>query len=375
MTRPQVTVNVAAALQRRGAPTDTGVAFVVFAGATGPSTPTECKSKADALAASVPETIATWIGDALNQGAPKVWALRAAAVDAAAVTEAEWTTALEKLTADYGPGQVLIPGVNSAAAYAALLDHAATFNRTVLLDAAEDATATAIATAAGGLAAAEGADKAALLAGWSILPGPAGVPRSVPASVITAGLVGRNDANVGHANNAPAGDQGRGAGFVNGALGLALTFTDTELDTLADAGVTVFRSIRGQAQLYDWVSLSTDARYRQLNWGRMAMQLQYGLAALMEKFLFRQLTPLLFAEVEGTLTGYLIPLSVGESAALVAPADDPTKAPFFVQVAEVNNTETMLAGQLKSAVGVSFSPFTREVVIDVTTAVVEGVAA
>lgn len=372
MTRPQIVVNVAAALQRRGAPTDTGVAFVVFAGATGPSTPTECKSKADALAAAVPETQATWIGDILNQGAPKVWALRATAVDAAAVTEAEWTTALEKLTSDYGPGQVLIPGVFSSGAYAALLEHAATYNRTVLLDTDDDASATTIATAAAGLAAGEGADKATILAGWSVLPGPAGVPRSVPGSVIAAGLVGRNDALVGHANNAPAGDQGRGAGFVNGALGLAKTYTHDELDTLHDAGVSVFRSIRGQVQLYGWVSLSTDARFRQLNWGRMAMQLQYGLAALVEKFLFRQIDGqgLLFAEVEGALRGYLKPLWTA-AALFGATADDA----YDVSVADVNTTETITNGELHSAVAVSLSPHTEQVVVDVTTKVVEGVAA
>jgi hypothetical protein len=372
VTRPQIVVNVAAALQRRGAPTDTGVAFVVFAGATGPSTPTECKSKADALAAAVPETQATWIGDILNQGAPKVWALRAAAVDATAVTEAEWTTALELLTGDFGPGQVLIPAVSSSAAHAALLDHAATFNRTVLLDSAKDDTAADIVTAATGLAAGEGAEKATILAGWSSLPGPAGVARDVPASVIAAGLVGRNDALIGHANNAPAGDQGRGAGVVNGALGQVTSYTDAELDDLHDAGVSVFRSIRGQVQLYGWVSLSSDARFRQLNWGRMAMQLQYGIGALVEKFLFRQIDGqgLLFAEVEGALRGYLKPLWTA-AAFYGATADDA----YDVDVAGVNTTETIIAGELHSAVAVSLSPHTEQVVVDVTTKVVEGVAA
>lgn len=372
MTRPKIVVNVVAALQRRGAPTDTGVAFVVYAGATGPSTPTECKSKADALAASVPETQATWVGDILNQGAPKVWVLKATAVDNDAVTAEEWTTALEKLTGDFGPGQVLLPGVSDSEAYEALLAHAAAFNRTVLLDTADDATASAIATTASGLASAEGADKATIVAGWSSLPGPAGVARDVPASVIAAGLVGRNDAAIGHANNAPAGDQGRGAGFVNGALGVLTTFTDAELDTLHDAGVSVFRSIRDQVQLYGWVSLSSDARFRQLNWGRMAMQLQYGLAALVERFLFRQIDGqgLLFAEVEGALRGYLKPLW-DASALFGATADDA----FDVDVAGVNTTETVTAGELHSAVAVSFSPHTEQVVVDVTTKVVEGVAA
>lgn len=371
MARPKIVVNVAAALQRRGAPTDTGVAFVVFADAAGPTEPVECTSKADALAASVPEGIATWIGDILNQGAPKVWALRATAA-LATPTEAEWTTALNLLTRDMGPGQVLIPGVTVGAAHSALLAHSTAFGRTVLLDVAEDATAATVATAASGLAAAQGSDKATICDGWSILPGPAGVPRNVPASVITAGLAGRNDATAGHANNAPAGDQGRGAGFVNGALGLVTPRTDAELDTLHDAGVSTYRSIRGQVQLYGWVSLSTEPRFRQLNWGRMAMQLQYGLAALNEKFLFRQIDGqgLLFAEVEGANRGYLKPLWTAGALYGATPADA-----FDVDVAGVNTPETSAAGELHSAVAVSFSPHTEQVVVDVTTKVVEGVAA
>jgi len=372
VARPKIVVNVAAALQRRGAPTDTGVAFVVFAGAAGPTEPVECKSKADAVTASVPDSVATWIGDILNQGAPKVWALRATALDVDAVTEAEWTTALDLLARDLGPGQVLIPGVTDSAAHGALLAHSAAFGRTVLLDVAEDADAATVAAAATGLAAGEGSDKATICDGWSILPGPAGVARKVPASVITAGLVGRNDATAGHANNAPAGDQGRGAGFVNGALGIVTPRTDAELDTLHDAGVSTYRSIRGQVQLYGWVSLSTDARFRQLNWGRMAMQLQYGLASLNEKFLFRQIDGqgLLFAEVEGANRGYLKPLWTA-GALYGATADDA----FDVDVAGVNSPETTAAGELHSAVAVSFSPHTEQVVVDVTTKVVEGVAA
>lgn len=373
MTRPKIVVNVVAALQRRGAPTDTGVAFVVFAGASGPTdAPVECKSKADATAASIPEGIATWIGDALTQGAPKVWALRAGAVDSGAVTEAEWTTALNLLTTEYGPGQVLIPGDDSDTAHAALLAHAAAFHRTVLLDVAEDATASAVETAAAGLEAAEGAEKATICDGWTILPGPAGVPRNVPASVIAAGLVGRNDAANGHANNAPAGDQGRGAGFVSGSLGIVTPRTDAEHDDLHAAGVSVFRVIRKQPQLYGWVALSSDDRFRQLNWGRMTMQLQYGLAALVERFLFRNIDGEgnLFAELGGALRGYLAPLWAA-GALYGATAGDA----FAVDVDGVNTSETVLAGELHSATAVSFSPHTEQVVIDTTTKVVEGVAA
>jgi hypothetical protein len=372
VTRPQIVVNVAAALQRRGAPTDTGVAFMVFAGASGPSVVTECKSKADALAASVPDAIAGFVGDALNQGAPKVFVLRATAVDPAAVTEAEWKTALGKLGVGFGPGQVLIPGISTPAAYAALLAHADTFKaRCCLLDTAKTATASAVATAAAGLASADGAERCTIVDGWDTQAGPGGTTRDVPASVIAAGLVGRNDAAVGHANNAPAGDQGRGAGYVKGSLGLAVARTDAEHDTLHDAGVSVFRNVRGQDQLYGWVSLSSDANFRQLNWGRMAMQLSTGIAAGAEQFLFRQIDGqgLLYGELEGMLRGYLAPLW-SANALYGATADDA----FDVDVAGVNSDATAQVGELHAAVAVSLTPHTEKVVIDVTTTIAEGVA-
>lgn len=373
MTRPQIIVTVEAALQRRGAPTDTGVAFMVYAGATGATNPTEVFSQAEATASGAPDTVAAFVGDALKQGAPKVILLRAAAVDTAAVLEAEWTTALDKLTGAFGPGQVLIPGVATDAAYDALLAHAAANPaRCVLLDTEKDATKDEIVTIATGLADAEGAERACLLAGWSKLRGPAGVPREVPASVITAGLIGRNDAFVGHANNAPAGDQGRGAGFVDGALGLVTEYTDAEHDAMHDAGVSVFRTMLGQPQLYGWVSITSDPRFRQFNWGRISMQLFTGIAAGAQQFLFKQIDGegRLFSELEGMLRGYLTPL--WRAAALFgATANDA----FAVDVHGPNTPTTIQAGELHAAVEVSLSPHTEKVVIDVVTNIAEGVAA
>lgn len=372
MTRPQIVVNVAAALQRRGAPTDTGVAFMVFAGADGSTDPVECYSKTDATNAAAPDPIATYVGDALNQGAPKVWLVRADAADPADVTEDEWTVALDKLTDEFGPGQVLIPGDASADAHSALLAHAAATGRCALLDTEATATAADIATLAASLSAAEGTEVATILAGWSLMPGPGGAARQVPASVITAGLVGRGDAATGHTNNAPAGDQSRGAGFVRGALGLVTSFTDAEHDTLNDAGVSVFRSKHGQPQLYGWVSLSPDPNFKQLNWGRMTMQLKTGVAAGAEQFLFRQIDGQhhLFSELEGMLRGYLQPLWSAD-ALYGATADEA----FDVDVTGVNTPATIQAGELHAAVEVSLSAHTEKVLIDVTTNIAEGVSA
>lgn len=372
MTRPQVIVNVEAAIQRRGASTDTGPAFVAYAGAAGPAEPVECYTKADALAASVPGAIAGYVGDILNQGAPKVWVVKATAVDPDAVTEAEWTTALSLFGADFGPGQVLIPGDSSAGAHAALLDHAANLHRCVLLDHAKNATASAIASTAAGLSAAEGAEYATLVGSWVLLPDAGGVPREVPGSVVAAGLVARGDEVAGHANNAPAGTHSGGVGVVHGALGLVTNFTDAEHDTLHDKGVSVFRSMLGVPQLFGWRSLSTAPSFLQLSWGRTVMQLRYGIQALASDYLFRQIDGRghLYAEFDGALRGYLEPL--WQASALYG---DTAADAFDVAVASVNSPATAAAGELHAAIEVYLTAHTEKVVINVTTALAEGVAA
>lgn len=372
MPRPQIIVNITAALARRGAPTATGTAFFVYAGATGPTTPTRCLSAADATAASVPDGIAAWVGDCLTEGAPEVIVLKAAAVDATAVTEAEWKTALAKLTDTFGPGQVLIPGVATAAAYAALLFHSDSTGRTVLLDGAHTAAASTLVTAATGLAAGAGADRAGFVVPWATVPGPAGVAREVPGAVIAAALAARGDARVGHTNHAPAGDQGVGAGVVNKGIDVTKTYTLDELDDLADAGVSVIEQKYDKPTLYGWWSVSSDARFRQLNIGRLCMQLGSGIYASVEKFLFRQIDGRghLYAEVEGALRGYLQRLWSAD-ALYGETADDA----YDVSVQDENTPEMANAGQLKAAVEVTPTKHTESIEIDVIVNQIEGAAA
>ena len=369
MPRPQIIVNVAAAIPRRGAPTATGTAFMVYAGATGDTTPAVCRSVDDAVAANAPTQIATWVGDALSEGAPEVVLVRADAEDVNAVTEAEWKAALGTLTAGYGVGQVLIPGVSTAAAHAALLDHADKAGRTVLLDGAQGAAASALATTATALAAAAGAEKATLVAPAVNLPGPGGVERVVPASVLVAGLVGRNDARVGHANGAPAGDQGVSAGVIRAGRSPVTVFTDAELDTLHEAGVSVIKPVHGRPTLYGWRSLSDDDRFRQLNIGRMMMQLGSGIFAAVEQFMFRSIDGqgLLYTEVEGALRGYLAPLWAA-GALYGATADEA----FDVAVREVNTPVMAANGELCAAVEVKLSSHAERIVIDVVTSLADG---
>jgi hypothetical protein len=369
MPRPQIIVNVTAALPRRGAPTETGTAFFAFTGATGTLDPIRCQSAADAVAAAAPTNIVSWVGDALRLGAPEVVIVRAAAEDVADVEEAEWAVALGKLTDGYGPGQVAIPGVSSPAAHAALLDHSAASGRTVLLDGDSTPMAVELTTIATGVAAADGAIRATVAAPWVTVPAPASTTRDVPGSVIAAGLAARGDAAVGHANHAPIFDQGRGAGRVDHGVGVTATFTNTELDALHDAGVSVIRMDLGVPTLSGWVSLSTDERFRQLNAGRISMQLGVGVQAAARQFLGRQIDGrgLLFGELEAGLRGYLLPLWSAD-ALFGETADDA----FDVEVAAVNTPETIAAGELHAAIEVALTPHTERVVIDVVTSIAQG---
>lgn len=141
MPRPQIVVNVTSTPVRRGADSPTGTAFMAYTAATGPAGPVAVTSPAAAVAAGIPQAVVDYISDCLTLGAPRVVAVRATAAGADA-TLAEWTAALEQMEDTYGMGQVMIPGVATTAAHDALLAHANTTGRTVLLDGETDATAT-----------------------------------------------------------------------------------------------------------------------------------------------------------------------------------------------------------------------------------------
>lgn len=369
MPRPQVIVRIAAALARRGAPTATGPAFFAFADPddTKPLGPVVCRSQADATAAFGNAQIAQWTGDALNEGVPEVTLVRVDAADAAAVTDETWTAALDKLTSSLGPGQVAIPGVATVAAATALVDHAGTTGRTALVDAPQTPTRAEL-LAQQAAVTGPGAISSSTFGPWVPVPAPGGVLRNVPASVIVAGLIARGDAAVGHANHAPAGDQGRGAGTSRlgdkRGLGVTTTFSDADWDALADAGVNLIVPTPDGPQLQGFRSASDDDAFRQLNVGRLVMQLRAGIRDRMLRYHFRQIDGenKLYAEVEGALRGYLQPLY--EAAALYGATADEA---YDVEVAAVNTAEDAAAGRVVSAVEISPSRHTESLVIDVLT--------
>lgn len=366
MPRPQVVVTIAAAPSRRGVVTTTGNAFIVYSASTGSSTPQRFTS-ATAAAAALPATPAQYVADLLSQGAPSVTAVRAnvEAVNAAAASQATWTDALDKLSvASFGVGQVLIPGVASTAAHSALCAHAAATGRTVLLDGEADSTASELVALATAVANANGSERAGLCAPWIELPGDANTTRTIPGSVAAAGLAARMDGRAGHAGRQPAGTQEFGdAGRVYGGTDVTTSYTGDELDDLADAGVSPFLIRDGGVYLWDWLCVSADERWEQLNYGRLAMQITTGTSDLLGQFLFRPIDGKgqLFAEVEATIDGYL--LGLFNANALYGGSSDEA---YVVDVKGVTTIDDIRNGVIRAALEVAFAPGARRVVFNIT---------
>jgi len=366
MARPQVVVTVAAAPSRRGISTPTGNAFIVYPSSTGVDYPVTFTS-AGAATGNVPAAAAQHVADLLTQGAPSVTVVRANVepANAAAASQATWTAALDKLTtASYGVGQVLIPGVASTAAHAALVAHVNETGRVALLDGEPDSTASELAAYATAVSNSPGAERAGLCAPYITVPGDGNTTRDIPGSVAAAGLAARMDGRVGHAGRAPAGTQEFGdAGRVYGGSDVTASFSDDDLDTLSNAGVNPFLVKNGGVFLYDWLSVSSDDRWSQLNFGRLAMQVTTGTADLLEQFLFRQIDGKgqLFAEVEAAIDGYLLGL-YNNNALYGASSDDA----YVVDVSGVTTVEDIQSGTIRCVLECAFSRAARRVVFNIT---------
>lgn len=361
MPRPQVVVTVAAASPRRGIDSDTGRTFLVYPAGTGPTTPTLCLTGAQATAAGVTPTYAQYVSDALTEGSPDVVVVRAEVTpeNAAAAPLSVWANALAKLdVTSYGAGQVIIPGVAAPNAHDALVAHAASSGRTVLLDGDVDATSTELVAFANAQQDKAGATRAGLIAAWVKATGAAGVDRVIPGSVIAAGLAGRSDGRVGHAGGVPAFTQ-NGAGISRLATDVTATYSTGEQDSLADHGVSPFIARPGQVILGNWRSISSDARWSQLQFGRLAMQIANGASGTLDVFLGRTIDAqgLLHNEVQAAVVSQLAQLEAanalygsGGSSYRVTVSNDPDDA---------------AAGLIRVSIEVQFSKYAERVEFDV----------
>jgi hypothetical protein len=164
-----------------------------------------------------------------------------------AITDADWQLALDKFTADLGPGQVAAPGRTTDAAHAQIRTHAFTHNRHATLDLPDSSVSAAIASVRAADAGLEGRNASAYWP-WLLsppLPGSA-TPRIVPPCVLAMAACARAD-QAGNPNLPPAGEENdRGVGkYVIGTTQDTTALSATDLQSLQDNGINVIRTFYG----------------------------------------------------------------------------------------------------------------------------------
>lgn len=278
MVAPGVDVRASAAAVPRGRPTSTATTFPFALAEDGPyDTPT--------LIRTLPAYEETFGGvetgalghetvDALLRvGGGTVVFTRVGATGTAngAVAAADWVRASKAVPASRGPGQIIAPGQTDPAVQTELRAHAEGRNRFAILDAPVTDDAAALATFAATQVNASGSHVSMLVGTTLRVPGAAG-PRDLPGSAIAAGVVANSDRG-GLLNVQPIFTAGQGRAPY--AVDVTHDFTDTQIDTLYDAGVNVFRVDDGGAPYLGGFRSLAVARpeFRQANWGRTLMGL------------------------------------------------------------------------------------------------------
>jgi phage tail sheath protein FI len=272
-------------------------------------------------------------------------------------------------------GQVYVPDALSTADQVAVIAHAAANNRTAILQIA-DGTQTAVSTAADAIRSATiNDDVAGAFGSWITVPGyVAGTTRTSPLAAFALGLIARTDGYYGNPGHAAAGLQQFQAGTIRDALGLTRTFTGGEWDTLHDTSRVniAAQQTDGTYELYDFVSLSTDPAWEQLNYQRLRMGIVSNARALMRPFNFRSLgEPHIFDKVNDVITSYMQSLYDGGALFGGTPADaytvDTTYGP-----GQVNTPDTVAAEKMRAAIRYVPAPHIGEIELVVTS---EGIVA
>lgn len=352
------------------------VVTVRFAGTTvevSPSLATVDEAVAWASTSSYIRIVALSANDPVTVAAQ---ALAGGTDDHANANDATRLAALNLFSKELGPGQVAAPGITSNQAYLDLLAHAAAKNRRALLDSVDTATIATLTAAATGLrtAPATAARFGQFLTPWAVAPGlTPGTTRTVPYSAVQMGLIARSEGEGANPNEAAAGKRGR-ARYVTGLS--QAPFTDTDRETLNDAGVTVARLIRSTVTTYGNRSLTnplTDGDWKSFSASRLMMAIAAGADVVMEGYDFEQIDGKgnVFKKLQGDLSG-LVCMPLFNAQALFG--DTPDEA-FTVNTGpDVNTPTTIAAEEIHAQIAARVSPtgevLTTEVVkVPVTEAI------
>lgn len=284
--------------------------------------------------------------------------------DKAAATDATWKAALDRFTADLGPGQVAMPGRTSGQAHADLFDHAGAKNRRALPDFDDTSNVGTLVAAVAAIRITDPARFGGCFGPWVVAEGVVrGTTRLIPGSAIVAALIARSE-GLGNSPNVPAaGDNG----ISNVALDVTQHFPDEDRETLNDAGYNVLLLRNNAVKVYGYrtpVNPITEPDWLLFNNSRLAMAIIAEADEIAERFMFDQIDGrgLKIAEFNGSLVGMLIPYF--DAGSLYGETfQDAAKVETGPQV---NTTENLAQGILSAQIAIRMSPFAERVVIEIT---------
>jgi hypothetical protein len=376
---PSVDVNIAPSVISDGSLTSTNSALLAYAAAAGPTEPLVVRSAAAAAAAGVPDATVQNVADLITNGVPQVVLTRAATNSPAATIDADgWGEAFELLdNVNYPLGQVMIPGIGTAAAHEALVAHSQTTRRCAYLDAPADATAQAIVDLVALQSESPDTYLTGMFADWSVVRAGGSATRKIPGSIAAAGPTARMDVKAGHSNAMPAGPQETGtAGLVVGGLDVVQKRSIADLNLFADNGINPMRRLPTGVFVYDFLSITDDELWTnlaagpgvaeprsQLNWGRLGMQILGDSQVGLRQFLFQQNDGegQLLSRAEKYLGSNLAELW-SKRAIYGKTADDS----YTAAVAGVTTAADVASGTLRAAISYAPTPSVRHVVMQAT---------
>lgn len=163
------------------------------------------------------------------------------------ITQTEITAALESIPASMGPGAIVLPGRTGTTEQLAAAEHGSARNRIVRADLPNTSTVGTLTAAAATLRASDHADRIDILAPMAVVPGltQTGI-RYVPASALRCAAESRNEAAGISPNQPAAGEWGK----TDYAQDVAVTWGESDLESLYEAGINVLRFVDGELKLY-----------------------------------------------------------------------------------------------------------------------------
>jgi hypothetical protein len=227
-----------------------------------------------------------------------------AAGTAGAGSSAAFQSALDRMSYDLGPGQVMSPGQDDPEYHLMIGAHLEANHRCGIIDLPDTGDAAALSAAREELDGAPGARSILAMGSHLIYPfetSPASIV--VPYSGVQAGIIARVD-KLGDVAAVAAGANG----ISNRALGLSQSFTDADRESLNANGVTLGRQLYGLVRTYGYrTAAGPDLRD---NWtffqeSRVIMAIAHEANAGLEEYVFDTIDGLyhVFVQVKNMLTG------------------------------------------------------------------------